>query len=312
MMTSAMNRITSALAAAFGGFLLLSAMFEASPASAAPKVVVSILPIHSLVSAVMDGVGAPTLLIDRPASPHDYALRPSDAKALNAADLVVWVGPTLESFLIKPLSTLPKTTHVITLTNEPSIHVIHVSDATGATRTGAETGLDIDPHIWLDPDNAMAIVRIVRDALKRLDPGNAGKYDDNAQAEIDDLIDLDMSTTEMTAGNFVGKPVILYHDSLRYFARRYGLEIAGTVLSGDKVPGARHMSDLRNIIAKRDVRCVFAEPEFSPAMARALVEGTNASVATIDPLGTKLQPGRGAYRFLIEGVFGGLLSCLRG
>jgi zinc transport system substrate-binding protein len=307
-----MSRTTSARATAIGGLFLISALLGAAPAMAAPKVVVSILPIHSLVAAVMDGVGTPTLLIDRPASPHSYAMRPSDAKALNAADLVVWVGPTLESFLIKPLSTLPKSVRVITLTNEPLIKVIHVDDNAGPTRAGAEAGLDVDPHIWLDPDNAMAVVRIVRDALKRLDPEHAGKYDDNAQRELDDLIDLDMSTTEMTAGNFAGRPVILYHDSLRYFARRYGLEIAGTVLSGDKLPGARHMSDLRNLIAKRDVHCVFTEPEFSPAMAQALVEGTNARVETIDPLGTKLHPGMEAYRFLIEGVFGGLLSCLRG
>ncbi len=313
MMAGIMSRTASLQAAAVAALLLLFEMIgPAASAGTAPKVVTSILPIQSLVENVMQGVGTPTLLIDRPVSPHTYSMRPSDAKAINDADLVIWVGPTLESFLIKPLSNLPKSTRVITLTREPSIKVIHVSGEGGPTKAGAMAGLDVDPHIWLDPDNAMAIVRVVRDALKKLDPAHAGAYDDNAQREIDDLIDLDMSTIEMTAGDFVGRPVILYHDSLRYFARRYGLDIAGTVMQGDKLPGARHMSDLRNIIASRNVRCVFTEPEFSPALAQSLVEGTDARVATIDPLGTKMQPGVDAYRFLVEGVFGSLLGCLRG
>lgn len=296
--------------------LLFAALLAlAAPASAlakVPNVVVSILPIHSLVAGVMGGVGTPKLLIDRPASPHDYAMRPSDARALNNADLVVWVGPTLESFLIKPLSTLDPKIKVINLTAEPSIHVIHIAGGSGATRAGTEAGLDVDPHIWLDPENAIAITRLVTAALKEIDPANADTYESNAEEQIDDLIDLDMSVSEMTAGNFLGKPVILYHDSLRYFAARYGLDIAGTILSGDRMPGARHMSDLRNVIADQNVRCVFTEPEFSPAMARALVEGTHAKIAEIDPLGTKLQPGPGAYRFLVEGIFGSILSCMRG
>jgi zinc transport system substrate-binding protein len=295
--------------------VLAAALALALPASAlakVPNVVVSILPIHSLVSGVMEGVGIPKLLIDRPASPHDYAMRPSDAKALNNADLVVWVGPTLESFLIKPLTTLDPKIKVINLTAEPSIHVIHIAGGSGATRAGTEAGLDVDPHIWLDPTNAIAITRLIAAELKKIDPDNADTYESNAEAQIDDLIDLDMSTSEMTAGNFLGKPVILYHDSLRYFAARYGLDVAGTILSGDRLPGARHMSDLRNIIAEQNVRCVFTEPEFSPAMARSLVEGTHAKVAEIDPLGTKLQPSPKAYRFLVEGVFSSILDCLRG
>ncbi len=304
-------RVAAALA------VILSAQVTASVAVAkVPQVVVSILPIHSLVSGIMFGVGTPKLLIDRPASPHDYAMRPSDATALNSADLIVWVGPTLELFLIKPISTLETRTTVITLTAEPSIHVIHVSDSGGTggleIHTGSETGLDIDPHIWLDPENAIAITRIVAAALEKIDPEHADAYAMNAQAQIDDLIDLDMSSSEMTAGDFLGKPVILYHDSLRYFAARYGLDIAGTILSGDRQPGARHMSELRNLIANRGVGCVFTEPEFSPAMARSLVEGTHAKLGEIDPLGLKMQPGPKAYRFLVEGIFGSILSCLRG
>ena len=298
-------RILGVALALVGGMTLSAG---AAPKTA-PRIVVSILPIHSLVAGVTEGITSPTLLIDRPASPHSYSMRPSDAKALSEADLVVWIGPSLESFLIKPLKTVAKNAQVVTLTEEPAISVIHVDEGHGDTAHGS--ALDIDPHLWLDPDNAIAITRIVRDALKRIDPANAGAYDSNAQRQIDDLLDLAHSTDEMAKGGFAGHPAILAHDSLRYFARRYGLEVAGTILEGDKLPGARHMSDLRTALTERNVRCVFTEPEVSPAMAQALVEGSRARLAEIDPLGTKLRPGPGAYRLLIQGLFGELLNCLR-
>ncbi|HKJ73793.1 MAG TPA: zinc ABC transporter substrate-binding protein, partial [Alphaproteobacteria bacterium] len=135
-MTRIRCSLLAAAARALGAAMVLALAIPASATAKpkAPNVVVSILPIHSLVAGVMAGVGTPKLLIDRLASPHDYAMRPSDAEALNKADLVIWVGPTLESFLIKPLSTLSKKTKIITLTREPSLHVIHIAGGKGATR----------------------------------------------------------------------------------------------------------------------------------------------------------------------------------
>ena len=87
---------------AFVGALLIGTWCH--PAVAAPKVVVSIVPIHSLVAGVMKGVGEPSLLIPVGTSPHTYNLKPSDARSLQSADLVVWVGEGLENYLQKPLA----------------------------------------------------------------------------------------------------------------------------------------------------------------------------------------------------------------
>lgn len=85
---------------------LLGAGSAAVRAQEAPQVVASIKPVHSLVAGVMQGVGEPHLLVRGGASPHTYVMRPSDARALQAADVVVWVGEDLEIFLTGPISEL--------------------------------------------------------------------------------------------------------------------------------------------------------------------------------------------------------------
>lgn len=103
--------------AASTALLFLSPTF----ASAAPDVVVSIKPVHSLVASIMKGVGEPSLIVEGAASPHTYTLKPSNARALENADVVFWVGPGLEAFLDKPLQALPKKAMVIELEDAPGL-----------------------------------------------------------------------------------------------------------------------------------------------------------------------------------------------
>ena len=135
-------------------------MFAASAAGAvappqaaagpAPRVVVSVLPVHSLAAGVMAGVGAPRLLIRGAASPHDASLRPSDARALSAADLVIWVGPGLETFLSKPLGALAGRARVIALAEALA------RDGTGAPAREPRVLLSAHPERW--PRGAFAVL----------------------------------------------------------------------------------------------------------------------------------------------------------
>lgn len=101
--------------------LASAAMIGASNAMAAPNVVVSIKPIHSLVAAIMDGIAEPQIIVDGGASPHTYSLKPSNARALENADVVFWVGDGLEKFLEKPLESLAGKATVIELDDAPGI-----------------------------------------------------------------------------------------------------------------------------------------------------------------------------------------------
>ena len=93
----------------------LWALAAAGPAAAQTKVVVTIKPLHALVASVMSGVGTPDLLVKGAASPHTYAMKPSDAKALNAADLFFRMSESVEPFTIKVVRALPRRVEVVTL-----------------------------------------------------------------------------------------------------------------------------------------------------------------------------------------------------
>jgi zinc transport system substrate-binding protein len=242
----------------------------------------------------MAGIGTPDLLLKGGASPHDYALRPSDARRLAAADVVVWVGRDLEMFLAKPLATLAHRARVVAVGS--------VGDLGGAA----------DPHVWLDPRNARAIVDRVADALTVVDPDHAGVYADNAAkmrarlAVLDDALARDLAPVR-------DLPYIVFHDAYRYFERRYGLnQVGAVVLNPQRRPGARRIAELRRLIQARDARCVFREPQFQSRIIRTLVEGTDARIGVLDPLGGALPAGEAAYFDMMHGLVRAMTDCLRG
>lgn len=125
-LTSATVRLALPVACAVGigglGMPALHAQTEAP--SPPPSVVVSIAPMHSLVSGVMAGIGEPTLLVKGGASPHTYTMKPSDAAALSGAQIVFRVGPGLEAFLDDPLATLATQADVVDLAEAPGLRLM--------------------------------------------------------------------------------------------------------------------------------------------------------------------------------------------
>jgi zinc transport system substrate-binding protein len=289
-------------------------------AAETPRVVVSILPVHSLVAAVMAGRGAPQLLIRAGASPHDASLRPSDARALSAADLVIWVGPGLETFLEKPLAALAGAARVIALTETPGLRRLGLR-AAGAfephgreaePESDAEDGPEaVNPHLWLDPENARRMVAIFAAALAETDPDNAEVYRANATRLAERLDALDAELRERLAP-VRQVPHLVFHDAYAYFAARYGLNQVGAFAANPEIrPGARHLSALRGRIGEEGVACVFIEPQFSPALVEAVTDGTAVRVATLDPLGVGLAPGPEAYFRMMRALADDLVTCLK-
>lgn len=256
----------------------------------APSVVVSVKPLHAIVAAVMAGVAPPRLLVKGGASPHDYVMRPSDAAALSDADLIVWVGETFELFLAKPLEALAGDAEVVTL----------------MTLAGA----DGDPHIWLDPANAREIARRVAAALSDLDPDNRDRYEANAD---DFSARLDLLDRELRAvlAPISDVPYLVFHEAYGYFERRYGLARVGAVtVNPQRKPGAKHIAALRETIRSTGARCLFGEPQFQPALLATLIEGSDARIGVLDPLGAALAPGPEAYFTLMRNLAKDLRDCL--
>jgi zinc transport system substrate-binding protein len=298
---------------------LLAALLGLSGhAAAEPRVVASIQPVHSLVAAVMDGVAEPALLVRGQSSPHSYAMRPSDAAALDRAELVFWVGPELEAFLSRPLLALAGRAEVVALLAADGVQRLPVrSGADWQRHQHAEGGATEhegawDGHIWLDPRNAAAIARIAAAALQRHDPAHADRYAANLAGLEARLAALD---GELSTGlaPLDGRPFVVFHDAFQYLEHRYGLTALGAILPNpEQRPSAARMAALRRDLVDRQVRCVFSEPQFEPALVTTLVADTAVRQGTLDPEGAALPPGPALYFDLMRANARALAGCLGG
>jgi len=292
-----------------------------APAAAANgdlNVVVTIKPIHSLVTRLMEGVGTPALLVDGAASPHAFALKPSGARAINAADVFIRVAETVEPFTRRIVKALPQSVEVVTLEETPGLKLRRLRTSGTFERhdhDGVEEGRvsrgDTDGHVWLDPDNAKAIVAHLADVLSRRAPAHAHTIRANAgrlSADIDALT----AAIERETGPLRDKPFVVFHDAYQYFEKRFGLDAVGSITMSPQVqPSARRLTELRRKIRSLEAVCVFAEPSFQPNLIAAVTEGTRARAGTLDPIGTMLEPGPELYFTLMRNLADGLSLCLR-
>ncbi|MCB1737245.1 MAG: zinc ABC transporter substrate-binding protein [Gammaproteobacteria bacterium] len=281
---------------------------------AAPNVVVTILPLHSLLGSLMQGVAEPELLIDPAQSPHKVELRPSQARRLAHADLFVWVGEELESGLRKAVTVLPANATIIRLGHDAAVGTLPARDSGEWEPHHHEGDADahggIDPHLWLNPAQAMQIAARMSAALVAIDPANAAIY----RANLHDLhsrleqFDADL---EARLAPVRTQPYLVFHDAYQYFETHYRMNALGAVtIDADHAPGARRIGELRRRIHDSHARCVFAEPHFEPRVVRTLIEGGDARSGEIDPVGRDIAPGPNAYFELLDRLASALVSCL--
>lgn len=308
-------------------------LFPPLAALAELRVVASIKPVHSLAAGVMQGIGEPRLLVQGGVSPHEYSLRPSDARAIDQADLVFWIGPDLESFMVKPLRNVKGKVRSVALLDVPGVAVLplreggawepheHEHDKHGDHREGRahahahdhDRTSGRDPHAWLDPTNAAAMVRQIVAALGEVDPDHRADYERNGAALIERLNQLDRQLAAELAP-IRDRPFIVFHDAYQYFERRYGLNGVGSlVLDPEQRPGAKRVTEIRARIGDLGVRCVFGEPQFQPALVETVIAGSGARPGVLDPEGgADLQAGPEAYFQLLGRLADSLRSCLSG
>ena len=366
-------------------------------ASADVKVVASVKPVHSLVAAVMEGVGSPALLIDGAGSPHTYSLKPSQAQQLEDANLVFWIGHDLETFLEKPLEAIATKAKAVELIDAHELTKLEFREGGGfdehdhghegehaghddhahddhahdehehseeehshddhAHETKAEKDHDhdehahddhahdehehseeghshddhaheakadkdhdheehahehgaYDPHVWLDPENAKALVHEIEEALAAADPENAKKYEANA-LKINEKLDALIKEISTDLAPAQGKGFVVFHDAYQYFEKRFGLSAAGSItVSPEVVPGAERISEIREKVKSLQASCVFSEPQFEPKLIATVTEGTDAKTGVLDPLGTSIENGPDLYFTLIRNMARSFKDCL--
>ena len=311
--------------------LLSTAMMLASTAMAraeAPNVVVSVKPIHSLVAFIMQGVGEPRLIVDGAASPHTYTLKPSNAAALQEADIVFWVGHGFEAFLERPLDALGSKAKIVELENAPGLHKLKIREGGAfephddhateddAAGSGSEHAHDaheeggFDAHLWLDPANAKAMAAAIEETLSAADSANAVTYEANLAALNANIDALDREIRQ-TIAPVKDKPFVVFHDAYQYFEHRYGMRVIGSItVSPETMPGAARISEIRQKVTELGAACVFAEPQFEPKLVNVVLEGTSARAGTLDPEAATLPEGPKLYFDLMRSLATSLRQCL--
>lgn len=281
----------------------------------APVVVTDIPAIHSLVSTVMGDTGQPELLLRAGASPHDYSLRPSEARLLRKADAIIWTSEALTPWLPKAMSALaPDLASLELLADESSLRIPRRESPDFEHQDhDHEHGHDesaSDPHGWLSTDNAKQWLGLIAARLAELDPNNSGIYQSNAAQGIEALNALD-ATIEQQLAAVRGKPFVVFHDSYHYFEDQFEFPATAAIsLSDGTAPGIRQLDQLRKLVTRYPGSCVFAEPQFSERMIDTLVHKLDVKRGVLDPLGASLEPGAGLYSQLMLNLTGALQDCL--
>lgn len=289
-------------------------MLLAIPAEAfaAPKVVTSIRPVQALVYAVTGEANLPDVLLEPGTSPHAFSLKPSQAQMLQSADIVFWIGPSLETALEGPLQSLGADAHVVRLIDAPGLDLLHY-EADGHEEEAGAADHDhgpVDPHVWLSPANAMALIDLIEGELARLAPAHAAIYAQNAKLAKNRL-KLLAKQMEKILAHTRGVPYMVQHDGFGYIARDFSLNEVGHLQTmPGREPGAKHIAEMRDAITSQGVACVFVEPQFTPALAQRLKEETGVRLGELDPMGSTLDMSPTLHVRIIQQVVLKMDECL--
>ena len=297
-------------------------------AQAEIKVVTSIKPVHSLVSLVMDGVGKPVLIVTGNDSPHTFQFKPANAKMIQDADIIFWIGKDLETFLEKPLKTIGQKAKITTFLESKEIKKLkyrennifenkeHDDHDNHGKKKDAHSKKDehdsdghgeFDAHIWTDPANAKIMVEIITKQLSELDSKNKSIYESNGKktlAELDALIK-DISKDTNKKASF-----IVFHDAYQYFEKRFEVKAVGALsINPEILPGAKQLASIREEIKTKKINCIFSEPQFNRGISKAIAQDTGIKTFVMDPLGANLNDGKDLYFKLIRNISASINKC---
>ena len=296
-------------------FVVFISSFSAlTAADASVRVITSIKPLQLIAAAVQDGIAVPEVLLPPGASPHNYALRPSDVRRVQEADLLYWIGPDMETFLPRVLSGRSKAS--VPVESLPGMHLRHFT-ASAEHHDDDEDEHDhdhrpgsVDAHLWLSSVNARVIAAKMAADLSQADPANAARYESNVKAFDARLDALDAKIKQRVAG-ISGKQYFVFHEAFDYFEEAYGLKHAGVfAVSSEVQPGAQHVAAMRARLTEFGKTCVFSEPPLRPRLADTLSAGLPVKLAELDGLGGYTPATAQGYEQLLNKLADDLAGCL--
>ena len=297
-----------------------------------PNVVADIAPVHSLVSMVMKGVGEPKLLIPQNASPHHYAMRPSEARALQEANLVVYLGHDMTPWLEPLFETVAASAEPLDLSEVDGVlqlsyregpvfgeqeghddhddHEGHDHEEEGHDDHAHHDHDGNDPHMWLDPENALVWLDAIASELGHIDPENAARYRANANTAKEE-ISHEIHHIEDHLKSVQGQGFLVFHDAYQYFENRFGIFATGSISIGDaSKPSPKRLQQLKHHFEEEGIHCVLSEPQYSSKLIDSVFGGFKPHIGVADPIGVDLELGFGLYLELLENLASGIAQCV--
>jgi len=303
----------------------LATLLLSTSALAAPKVIASIVPVHSIVASVMGDVGTPELLLSGRNSEHTASLSPQQLQDLGQADVVFMIGSGLEHKLAqvsgsdavggKTFTALSEAPGIKTLKiregGKFEVHEHEEEEHEGEDHDDHDEAiLKFDPHVWLDPENVKAMTNAVAADLSKVDPDNAKTYEANAASYVASLDQL-MADISAETKPIQGKPFVVFHDAYQYFETRFGLTAVGSISDvSAAAPSAKRLNEIRSKLEETKAVCVFREPQFDAKYVTVVLEGSQARQGVLDPIGSDITPGPKAYAELLTRLAQGARDCL--
>lgn len=297
--------------------VLLSVVLGMNHAAQA-AVVASVRPLGFIAAAIAEGITDTEVLLPDGASPHGYALKPSDIKRLQQADLVVWVGPQMEVFLAKPTEQLKKDKNLPVMTL-PAVQKLLLSNSDELHSQSASDGEEVhhhhgqyNSHIWLSPEIAKQAAIAIHDRLLQQNQQNKDKLDANLSKFESGLVQTQTTVATMLRP-VQGKGYFVFHDAYDYFEKSFSLTPLGHFTVNPEIqPGAQRLHNIRTQLLEQKAVCVFAEPQFRPAVIETVTQGTSVRQGTLDPLGMKIPLTADSYMVFLNKLAKQYLSCLQG
>lgn len=206
-------------------------------------------------------------LVPAGADPHTYQPAPRDVQRLTTVRAVFVNGAGLEEVLQGILEhNVPKDARVVVL-SEGLTPITYEPRPAGPGDGGAGHGPEegVNPHFWLNVQNAKRYVERIRDTLIAVDPEGRAAYTANAERYLAELDALDAEIRAKIATiPTERRKLVTFHDAFPYFARAYGLELVGYVLRAPgREPSAQEIKELSELLRREQVKTVFKEPQLN-------------------------------------------------
>lgn len=270
------------------------------------RVVTSIKPLHSILSSLMVGTEGPVLLVDGDNLPFNYQMSAGQQASLAKADLLVWVGPELERFMIQPVAQAQQSgVRVVTLLDNEELKILP------SRWSESEEVTERDPYFWLDSRNVLILVDELAKALMDADNGRAHLYRRNRAQLLARVAELDRRLEYGYRGLKSGVGMA-YYDTLQYFEQAYALKIRGVLAQSPGQP-VDALSLLQNHAKLKEgyYACLLTERGMPMPELPLLTEGVDINMGTLDSFGAAIEAGPELYFELMQQNTDTIKGCLQ-